>query len=58
MGICNSSNDKNQASLSNTGPGLPPQEIIPQPVEVANLEPELNNQITSPQDQEFWNRSN
>ena len=52
MGICNSSNDKNQASLSNTGPGLPPQEIIPQPVEVANLEPELNNQITSPQDQD------
>ena len=50
MGVCNSSNDKNQAMLNNTGPGLPPQEIVPQPVEVSNLEPNLNNKITSQDD--------
>ena len=45
MGVCNSSNDKNQAMLNNTGPGLPPQEIVPQPVEVSNLEQDINAKI-------------
>ena len=51
MGTCNSSNDQNQGSLSNTGLGLPPKEIIPQPVEVSNIEPDLANQIITPGDQ-------
>ena len=50
MGVCNSSNDKNQAMLNNTGPGLPPQEIIPQPVEVSNLEPDINTKIINQDD--------
>lgn len=45
MGICNSSKNNNPDALNTTGPGLPPQEIIPQPVEVSNLTPDLNNQI-------------
>ena len=49
MGICNSSNDKNQEMLYNsTGPGLPPKEIIPQPVEVTNPPNDLNTQLTTP----------
>ena len=47
MGICNSSKNDNPDALNSTGPGLPPQEIIPQPVEVSNLTPEINNQITT-----------
>ena len=47
MGICSSSNNNNQGALNNTGPGLPPQEIIPQPIEVSNLTPDLNNQIVN-----------
>ena len=50
MGVCNSSNDKNQAMLNNTGPGLPPPEIVPQPVEVSNLQPDINNLITNQDD--------
>ena len=46
MGICNSSKDNNQEALNNTGPGLPPPEIIPQPVEVSNLATDLNNDTT------------
>ena len=49
MGICASSNDKNQEMLNNsTGPGLPPKEIIPQPVEVTNPPNDLNTQLTTP----------
>ena len=47
MGICSSSKNNNTDVINSTGPGLPPQEIIPQPVEVSNLTPELNNQIES-----------
>jgi hypothetical protein len=48
MGVCNSSNDNNKELINNSGPGLPPQNIIPQPVEVANMTPDLNTQISSP----------
>ena len=47
MGACTSSKNNTQSGLSGTGPGLPPQEIIPQPVEVSNLSPDLNNQIVN-----------
>ena len=47
MGLCNSSKDNSQEGLSNTGPGLPPQEIIPQPVEVSNLATDINNIATA-----------
>ena len=47
MGICSSSKNDNPDVLNSTGPGLPPQEIIPQPVEVSNLTPDLNTQITT-----------
>ena len=47
MGACTSSKNNSQSGLSGTGPGLPPQEIIPQPVEVSNLTPDLNNQISN-----------
>ena len=47
MGICSSSKNDNPDVLNSTGPGLPPQEIIPQPVEVSNLTPDLNTQITA-----------
>ena len=47
MGICNSSKNDNSDILNSTGPGLPPQEIIPQPVEVSNLTPDLNTQNTT-----------
>ena len=47
MGICRSSNNKNQEMLNNSGSGLPPQEIIPQAVEVTNITEDLNNQVTS-----------
>ena len=45
MGICSSSENKNETPLNLTGPGLPPQQIIPQPVEVTNLEPTLQQNI-------------
>ena len=45
MGICSSSENKNETPLNLTGPGLPPQQIIPQPVEVTNLEPSLQQNI-------------
>jgi hypothetical protein len=44
MGACTSTKNNSQPGLSGTGPGLPPQGIIPQPVEVSNLTPDLNNQ--------------
>ena len=45
MGICSSSENKNETPLNLTGPGLPPQQIIPQPVEVTNLEPSTQQNI-------------
>ena len=48
MGSCNSSNDKNEAAANLTGPGLPPQQIVPQPVEVVNLEQPLETKIVTP----------
>ena len=48
MGICNSSNEKNQELLNSTkGPGIPPEQIIPQPVEVANLTSNSINQVNN-----------
>ena len=50
MGICTSSKNKNQVITINGEPvtqGLPPQNVIPQPVELVNHVPELNNQIKS-----------
>ena len=47
MGNCCSSKESNEAPLNLTGPGLPPQEIIPQPVEVTNIEPSLQEKISS-----------
>ena len=52
MGICDSSNEKNQELLnSSKGPGIPPDQIIPQPVEVTNLASELNNQTNNEEHQ-------
>ena len=52
MGICDSSNDKNQELLnSSKGPGIPPDQIVPQPVEVSNLASDLNNQASKIEDQ-------
>ena len=48
MGSCNSSNDKNEAAANLTGPGLPPQQIVPQPVEVVNLDQPLETKVVSP----------
>ena len=45
MGSCSSSNDKAESTINLTGPGLPPQQIVPQPVEVANLEKPLDTQL-------------
>ena len=45
MGICSSSENKNETPLNLTGPGLPPQQIIPQPVEITNLEPSTQQNI-------------
>ena len=52
MGICDSSNDKNQELLnSSKGPGIPPDQIVPQPVEVSNLASDLNNHASKIEDQ-------
>ena len=48
MGSCSSENDKAGGPVNLTGPGLPPQNIIPQPVEVTNIEPNLSAQLVSP----------
>ena len=45
MGNCGSSQEKNAAPLNLSGPGLPPQQIISQPVEVVNLEPSSQQNI-------------
>ena len=46
MGICDSSNEKNQELLnSSKGPVIPPEQIIPQPVEIANLASNSSNQV-------------
>ena len=47
MGVCKSSNNNNKELINTTGPGLPPQNIVPQPVEVVNVSPELSTQIVS-----------
>jgi hypothetical protein len=48
MGICDSSNNKNQELLNSTnGPGIPPNQIIPQPVEVVNLPSNSTNQVNN-----------
>ena len=41
MGICSSKN-KNSELVNMTGPGYPPQQIIPHPVEITNIKPELS----------------
>ena len=48
MGNCGSSKDNNMGAVNLTGPGLPPQQIIPQPVEVTNLEQPLSSKLVSP----------
>ena len=48
MGNCGSSNDKNVGTTNMTGPGLPPQQIIPQPVEVTNIDHTLAEKISAP----------
>ena len=48
MGICDSSEAKNKELLNSTqGPGIPPEQIIPQPVEVANLTSNFSNQVNN-----------
>jgi len=48
MGICDSSNDKNQELLnSSKGPGIPPEQLIPQHVDVSNIASILNNQANN-----------
>ena len=47
MGICSSKNNTaDQVNL--TGPGLPPNKIIPQPVEIANYRTKLDAQLSAP----------
>ena len=48
MGSCSSENDKAGGPVNLTGPGLPPQDVIPQPVEVLNVEPALSTQLAPP----------
>ena len=48
MGSCSSENDKAGGPVNLTGPGLPPQDVIPQPVEVLNIEPALSTQLPPP----------
>jgi hypothetical protein len=48
MGNCGSSNDKNVGTTNMIGPGLPPQQIIPQPVEVTNIDHTLAEKISAP----------
>ena len=47
MGNCCSSKENNVAPFNLTGPGLPPQQIIPQPVEVTNIQPSLQEKIST-----------
>ena len=50
MGTCDSKKEGTNYISNNTqGDGLPPNGIIPQPVEVSNLAPEPNNNTTQPQ---------
>ena len=46
MGACDSSKEQSQGLINNTGPGLVPQGVVPQPVEVTNLNPDLNTKLT------------
>jgi hypothetical protein len=48
MGNCGSSNDKNVGTTNMTGQGLPPQQIIPQPVEVTSIDHTLAEKISAP----------
>ncbi len=48
MGSCSSSKDKAESTVNLTGPGLPTQQIIPQPGEVTNLQLILVNKLVSP----------
>ena len=48
MGSCSSENDKAGQPVNLTGLGLPPQDVIPQPVEVLNIEPALSTQLAPP----------
>ena len=51
MGSCSSSNENDTGTNNITGPGLPPQEIVAQPVEVTNIEQNLQEKLTaSPND--------
>lgn len=46
MGLCCSSNERNKDISNNEAcQGLPPKEIIPQPVEISNATTDLNTQI-------------
>ena len=45
MGLCETSNNREKGN--ETGGGIPPSEIIPQPIEVTNITPNLINKITN-----------
>jgi hypothetical protein len=47
MGLCETTNKREKEQKIEAGGGLPPSEIIPQPIEVSNIAPNLTNKITN-----------
>ena len=47
MGLCETTNKREKDTNNQIGEGMPPSTIIPQPIEVANIDPNLNSKITN-----------
>ena len=47
MGLCQTQNKREKIFSNETGGGIPPSDIIPQPVEVSNITPNLTSKITT-----------
>ena len=47
MGLCQTQNRRDKILNNETGGGIPPSDIIPQPVEVSNITPNLTSKITN-----------
>ena len=47
MGLCETTNKREKDANNQIGEGMPPSDIIPQPIEVANIDQNLNSKITN-----------
>jgi radical SAM superfamily enzyme with C-terminal helix-hairpin-helix motif len=47
MGLCETTNKRAKDPNNEIGFGMPPSEIIPQPIEVSNISQNLTNKITN-----------